>query len=454
MSAIFEFDFIEPKPTTKVDSVFDLVNGNGQHHEEAELTRFETKLLGKVQEANERIEEFIAESASQIAPPWDEAPNLTPKDLLEGYSPANHRYHLIDAETKEILTSDPKGLGLIVVPDDFDFDDDINAERNEPEENEETKHAQGEYIRLLFLRNPSLNATAREIFFVSREDHPDWEMPSVTKRVRELKTDERGRFLVSPGKRKCSRNERLVDCYELNPERKEKLKNVFEFTQSETLDYNETPEIPAATTSTSTSNVFAWDDEEDEEERKHQANLRKWERDYEQAKIDWERTKRNTEQEQVALALEVKRISDELKEVRQQHKSVISTLEDLHTTGPDYPERPIKGQDPQPPKPPAEPAPSGKPAKKQPNVDESWKKIKAETFLSLEIEGMGQKKLDILLHEYPTLGDWVELQTEASKKCIHLSKLLPKGVGKKLADSIDNAAMDAFRDHVPQEANT
>lgn len=341
MSAIFEFDFIEPKPTTKVDSVFDLVNGNGQHQSVAPSYPLEPK-----------------EMQWGDAPPWmpkpeevviaEDSPNLTPADIIEGYSPANHLYQPIDAETKEILTSDPNGYGMIVIPDHF------------------------------------------------------------------------------------------------------------EFIQSETLDCNETSETSAATTSTSTStnNVFAWDDEEDEEEQKHQANLRKWERDYEQAKIDWERTKRNTEQEQVALALEVKRISDELKEVRQQHKSVISTLEDLHTTGPDYPERPIKGQDPQPPKPPTEPAPSGKPAKKQPNVDESWKKIKAETFLSLEIEGMGQKKLDTLLHEYPTLGDWVELQTEASKKCVHLSKLLPKGVGKKLADSIDNAAMDAFRDHSPQEANT
>jgi hypothetical protein len=336
MSAIFEFDFIEPKPTTKVDSVFDLVNGNGQHQSIGPSYPLEPKGMQ------------WGDAPPWIAPPAEvvvaeDSPNLTQTDIVEGYSPANHLYQPIDAETKEILTNDETGNGLIVMPD------------------------------------------------------------------------------------------------------------LFEFMQSETLDYNETQEAPVATIYP--SNVFPWDDEEDEVEQQHQAHLRKWERDYEQAKLDWDKTKRDTEQEQVSLALEVKRISDELKEVRQQHKSVISFLEDLNKTGPDYPERPIKGQAPKPPAPPAEPAPT-KPTKKQPNVDESWKKIKAETFLSLEIEGMGQKKLDTLLHEYPTLGDWVELQTEASKKCMHLSKLLPKGVGKKLADSIDDAVLEAFANHVPQEANT
>jgi hypothetical protein len=330
MSAIFEFDFIEPKPTTKVDSVFDLVNGNGHHQSVAPSYPLEPKEMhwGDVPPWMVKPEEVV------IA---EDSPNLTQADIVEGYSPANHLYQPIDAETKEIITNDETGNGLIVMPD------------------------------------------------------------------------------------------------------------LFEFMQSETLDYNETPETPAATIAT--EEVLS---EEERAELEHQINIRKWERDYEQAKLDWDKTKRDTEQEQVSLALEVKRISDELKEVRQQHKSVISFLEDLNKTGPDYPERPIKGQAPKPPAPPAEPA-STKPVKKQPNVDESWKKIKAETFLTLEIEGMGQKKLDTLLHEHPTLGDWVELQTEASKKCMHLSKLLPKGVGKKLADSIDDAVMEAFASHSPQE---
>ncbi len=339
--SIFEFDFVATKPSTKVDSVFDLVNGNGQHTTNPEPKR-----------------EHVVNDAGPLSTEWNDTYDSPPWS----------------AEPEARLQAADSALEAAMVLDE------IQSQNHE---------------ELILTQSEVLDGATSTTLIKS----PD----------------------------------------------------IFEFEQSESLD----PTDPADPTET----INPIDDVaivEQNAEIQYQIQINKWERHYELAKIAWDANKHKTEQEQIALALEVKRISDELKEVRQSHKSVIATLEDLNKLGPDYPERPVKGKPvspvKQPSKPPNQPAEvsSGSPVPANPapvNTDESWRTIKSDTFLTLGIEGMGQKKLDTLLHEYPTLGDLVDLQTEASKKCLHLCKLLPKGIGKKLADSIDNAVMDAFAKH-------
>lgn len=351
-SAIFEFDFVAPKPSTKVDSVFDLVNGNGQNTTSPEP-------------------EHIVDDAGPLSMEWNDTYN----------SPWS-----TDPETS--LQAADSALDAATILDEL-----------------QTNHDE-----LILTQSEVLDGSTSTTLIKS----PD----------------------------------------------------IFEFEHSETLEPASDLErlghdgyVAAVNAELDKQNAEKQQEKLLDLEAEYQSQLHKWNKDYEQAKINWDAEKHTTEQEQIALALEVKRISDELKEVRQSHKSVIATLEDLIKVGPAYPEKPVKGKLVQPStNQPAAASPdspmsgtSMSTPHKDPNqsvsngsTDQSWREIKSETFLTIDIEGMGQKKLDTLLHEYPTLGDLVDLQTESSKKCLHLSKLLPKGVGKKLADSIDNAIMDAF----------
>lgn len=366
-SSIFEFDFVEQKPSTKVDSVFDLVNGNGQHATNPNPKRER----GNSQVIDEAASPDLINADTVAHSPWSTEPEgrlqaadsaLEAAIALDDLQSPNHEELIL---TQSEVIDGATSTTLIKSPDIFEFD------------HSETLEPAGDLERL------GLDG--------------------------------------------------YIDSVNSGPDKKDAAK------QQQELD---------------------------ELESDYQAKLKKWEREYEQAKVDWENQKYKTEQEQIALALEVKRISDELKEVRQSHKSVIATLQDLNKVGPDYPERPVKGKPVPKPNPsnpsnltapstsqPVGASPGSHPTQSvsegpaKPNTDETWRIIKSETFLTLAIEGMGQKKLDTILHEYPTLGDLVDLQTEASKKCLHLCKLLPKGVGKKLADSIDNAVMDAFAKH-------
>jgi hypothetical protein len=81
--------------------------------------------------------------------------------------------------------------------------------------------------------------------------------------------------------------------------------------------------------------------------------------------------------------------------------------------------------------------PTGEP---QPEVDESWKEREICQWIDeLEIDGFGDTKREALKDLVDTFGDFNCLRVEAKKTHVHLSKLMPKGIGQGLADAIEEA---------------
>lgn len=71
-----------------------------------------------------------------------------------------------------------------------------------------------------------------------------------------------------------------------------------------------------------------------------------------------------------------------------------------------------------------------------------WESQPIEKLLEPPIAGMGQKKIDALIDQVGTVGEFEKLRAEVGRDFDHLSKLLPKGFGEKLADEIENRQLD------------
>lgn len=81
--------------------------------------------------------------------------------------------------------------------------------------------------------------------------------------------------------------------------------------------------------------------------------------------------------------------------------------------------------------------PTGEP---QQAVDESWKEREICQWIDeLEIDGFGETKREALKDLVETFGDFDCIRAEARKTHVHLSELMPKGIGKGLADAIEEA---------------
>ena len=71
-----------------------------------------------------------------------------------------------------------------------------------------------------------------------------------------------------------------------------------------------------------------------------------------------------------------------------------------------------------------------------------WESQPIEKLLEPPIAGMGQKKIDALIDQVRTVGEFEKLRAEVGRDFDHLSKLLPKGFGEKLADEIENRQLE------------
>ena len=81
------------------------------------------------------------------------------------------------------------------------------------------------------------------------------------------------------------------------------------------------------------------------------------------------------------------------------------------------------------------------PVSKKPIAAE-WESQPIEKLLEPPIAGMGQKKIDALIDQVRTVGEFEKLREEVGRDFDHLAKLLPKGFGEKLADEIENRQLD------------
>lgn len=73
-----------------------------------------------------------------------------------------------------------------------------------------------------------------------------------------------------------------------------------------------------------------------------------------------------------------------------------------------------------------------------------WCKIPTQTICK-DIPGLGVKKAERLIAEFPTLGDLEAARTEFSKQHKHFCKALGKGFGENTADAIETAMHDLLK---------
>ena len=119
-------------------------------------------------------------------------------------------------------------------------------------------------------------------------------------------------------------------------------------------------------------------------------------------------------------------------------KEVLDEYTRLQLRGPDYPEK----------KQPVVEAAAEETSQENdpyiqrvPNESEDWRSIKTESILE-GIKGLGEKKRDAILSDFPTLGHLQDARVEASKEWKTFKDKLPKGCGEKLAQRIEDAMLD------------
>jgi hypothetical protein len=174
--------------------------------------------------------------------------------------------------------------------------------------------------------------------------------------------------------------------------------------------------------------------------------LSKWEQDCNEATKQHEISIEQTKALMVELDKQISYKTDELKSIKDEKKGAVERLIRLELKGPEFPPKPQ-------PKPIA--AASGGASNagestegnttaadvREPNTDDSWRLIASAQILK-GIERLGQKKIGSIVDSYPTLGSLEDLRGEASKQHKHFSEVLPDGIGKTIADKIEERMMD------------
>ena len=170
--------------------------------------------------------------------------------------------------------------------------------------------------------------------------------------------------------------------------------------------------------------------------------LRKWDQDCNEATKQHEITIEQTKALMVELDKQISYKTDELKSIKDEKKGAVERLIRLEAKGPEFPPKPQ-------PKPVVASGSAGEPTEgntttaevKEPNTDDSWRLVPTVKILE-GIERLGQKKMDSIVDAFPTLGDLEDIRGEASKGFVHFAEKLPDGIGKTIADKIEERMMD------------
>lgn len=83
---------------------------------------------------------------------------------------------------------------------------------------------------------------------------------------------------------------------------------------------------------------------------------------------------------------------------------------------------------------------------------EEWKKLSTQLIVDAKIPGLGEKKAEKLVEDFPTLGDLENARTEASQAHKHFCKSLFRGIGEKTADAIESAMSDILMHGLPNSS--
>jgi hypothetical protein len=141
-------------------------------------------------------------------------------------------------------------------------------------------------------------------------------------------------------------------------------------------------------------------------------------------------------------ALMRQRIEDELKEIKQEEKALLKKLQRLMNR--DFDEE--MKQSEKPAETTADESQPSLPFEETPaiSVTDKWEKISAETVLS-HIPKLSAKKKEALMDVFQNLKQMEDLRGDASRQFKHFSELLPEGIGKVLADQLEEAMYAAMK---------
>lgn len=179
-------------------------------------------------------------------------------------------------------------------------------------------------------------------------------------------------------------------------------------------------------------------------------SIRRWELDCQEAVKQHAISIDQTKEMMIDLDREISHVTEQLKSLKDQKKGSVERLIQLETRGPELPPKPQ-------PKPAKKPSDSSADSVgheatstnanattadvREPNTDDSWRAIPASKILE-GIERLGKKKLEAITEAFPTLGHLEDIRGEASKEHLHFSAKLPDGIGKGIADKIEERMMD------------
>jgi hypothetical protein len=167
-------------------------------------------------------------------------------------------------------------------------------------------------------------------------------------------------------------------------------------------------------------------------------DILKWEDACRKSDLDHRIELLRLKDEMVSLDKRVEEQQQFLKALKADRKDTLDTLMTMEKDGPQHPDKPKR------PVAKKTKAADGtvttvKIFKPEENWDESWRKIPTSKVLTDDIEGLGAKKRETILDQYPTLGELMDVLIEAGKQHKHFSELLPTGIGVALAERINDA---------------
>jgi hypothetical protein len=194
-------------------------------------------------------------------------------------------------------------------------------------------------------------------------------------------------------------------------------------------DEGESDEVQPAEEASETSTVVA----------EVQATQIEWDEATERKKDEdaWMAALRNAKVMYQEAEEELSDAKENLKIAKSNEKLALSQLVRISTEGPKFRDKPtpVVG---------VVDAPGSSSDAPAENQDDDWRTVETATLLE-GIEGLGAKKREDLLDAFPTLGSLEDARAEASKEFLPFRSKLPKGIGEKIADAIEEAMLSAIK---------
>lgn len=132
----------------------------------------------------------------------------------------------------------------------------------------------------------------------------------------------------------------------------------------------------------------------------------------------------------------------ELKEAKADEKAALKKVQNLLNRGPSYPQQITKIEQ-------AVANDKDSPSAIQvddANADVTWKLIPTSSLIE-GIKGMGDAKAEKIIDLAPTLGDLEELRAAAGKAHKPFASVLPKGIGRNMADELEERILTVVSKH-------